>query len=307
MAKMKVIVNPMADMGNVGRAIPDARDCLQKAGLSFEIEKTEGPMHAVELAQEAVRQGFDVVVGMGGDGTINEVLNGLVLAKHKGLGEAALGVLGVGRGNDFAFGAGIPPGLEEGCAVLAENHRRRIDVGKVQVDDEKKWRFFGNGIGIGFDAVVGFEAAKMTHLHGFVSYLVAALKTLFLYYVPPRVEIEFDNLKIEQPALMVSVMNGRRMGGGFLMAPESLTDDGKLDVCCVSWANRFRLLVLMVNFMSGSQAGKKPVRFERSRHLRVTALKGDLPAHADGETLCVKGRQLTIELLPAELEVVTQK
>ncbi|HHS13972.1 MAG TPA: diacylglycerol kinase family lipid kinase [bacterium] len=305
MAKIKVIVNPAADRGNAGLAVPDAEACLKKAGLTFEIVRTERPLHAVELAQDAVRQGFEIVVSMGGDGTVNEVLNGLVLARQKGLGEAALGVLGVGRGNDFAFGVNIPSGLENGCAVLAAGRRRRIDIGRVRADDDMHGRYFGNGIGIGFDTVVGFEAAKMTRLHGFLSYLVAALKTLFLYYIPPRVRIVFDEVSLEQPALMISIMNGRRMGGGFMMAPEGIPDDGKFDVCCVSWANRFRLLALMLNFMNGTQAGKKPVRFERSRRIEVTALDGSLPVHADGETLCVEGKRLQVELLPGELEVIT--
>jgi diacylglycerol kinase family enzyme len=86
-------------------------------------------------------------------------------------------------------------------------------------------------VGIGFDAVVGFEAAKLPHLHGFMNYVVAALRTIFLFFHAPTLKIDYDDQHLTQPALMVSIMNGRRMGGGFMMAPDAKTDDGYLNLC----------------------------------------------------------------------------
>ena len=136
----------------------------------------------------------------------------------------ALGVLCSGRGNDFAFGAGIPMDIEQGCQTLKDGHKSLIDVGYVKGGLFPEGRYFGNGVGIGFDAVVGFVAAKQKHLSGFASYIVAALKTVFLYYHAPKVRIEVDDRTYEYSALMVSIMNGRRMGGGFHMAPKSRFD-----------------------------------------------------------------------------------
>jgi diacylglycerol kinase (ATP) len=118
------------------------------------------------------------------------------------------------------------------------------------------------------------------------------------------VRLEFNGQSRVQPALMVSVMNGRRMGGGFMMAPESRSDDGLFDLCIAGQATRGHILQLMPRFMNGTQAGDPVIRFERAPRVVVTALKGGLPAHADGETLCVEGQQLTLELLPARLEMV---
>jgi YegS/Rv2252/BmrU family lipid kinase len=307
MTRYKIIVNPVSGRGAGEAAIPIVEEHLRALGLEYDLVRTERPWHAAELAQEAVRDGYDVVVAVGGDGTANEVLNGLMLAREERPGEPlpAMGMLSVGRGNDFAFGVGVPRDLEAACQALARGRRRKIDIGRVEGGLYPQGRYFGNGVGIGFDAVVGFEAAKLKRLSGFPSYIVAALKTMLLYYRAPLVTIEYDGQTFTQPSLMVSVMNGRRMGGGFMMAPEGRNDDGQLDLCIVAQVSQARMLPLIVRFMQGTQATQKSVKTARGRKVVVTALKGVLPAHADGETLCVEGQRLALELLPAQIEVIS--
>ena len=179
-----------------------------------------------------------------------------------------------------------------------------MDVGFVSGGLYPQGRYFGNGVGIGFDAVVGFEAAKLKRLHGFLNYLVAALRTMFLYYHAPQVRIELDQETITLPALMVSIMNGRRMGGGFMMAPDSRINDGLLDLCIVGQVSRLGILGLIPKFTKGTQAGHPEVRMRQSRLVKVVAEKGNLPAHADGETLCTEGQSLSLELLPSALEMI---
>ena len=170
--------------------------------------------------------GFDVVVGVGGDGTANEVVNGLVQATEDGPVDVTMGILAAGRGNDFAYGMGMPTDLDQACRVLAEGRRKLIDIGHVRGGYFPEGRFFGDSVGIGFDAVVTVEAAKMTWLSGVPSYLVAVLKRIFLYYQAPQVQIEYDTQTMSLPALMISIMNGIRQGGTFYMTPESENDDG---------------------------------------------------------------------------------
>jgi diacylglycerol kinase (ATP) len=307
MTKYQIIVNPIANRGGGERAIPTIKSLLDKHKLDYDLLRTERPWHAAELAQGAVAAGYDCVVAAGGDGTANEVLNGLMRAKQAGVGASAMGVLCVGRGNDLAYGMGIPADLEAGCRVLADGRRRPIDVGRVTGGLYPEGRYFGNGVGIGFDAVVGFEAAKMTWLSGFPLYLVAALKTLFLYYRAPLVTIEDDSGgdTITQPSLMISVMNGRRMGGGFMMAPQGQPDDGLFDLCIARQVSRGRVLALMPHFMRGTQSTQEPIRTGRARKVVITAVEGVLPAHADGETLCVDGQRLELELLPRQIDVIS--
>ena len=307
MARYRIIVNPISGRGAGEKSIPAIRQHLESLGLSYELVQTERPGHAIQLAQEAaLSPDYAVVIGVGGDGTANEIINGLMQARQEGADSTAMGMLAVGRGNDFAFGAGIPAGLEAGFQVLTENYRKKIDIGRVTGGDYPQGRYFGNGVGIGFDAVVGFEALKMTRLTGFLSYIVAALKTIFLYFKAPTVRIDYDGQVLELPALMVSIMNGRRMGGGFMMAPDASPADGLLDLCIARQVSRGRIFTLIPHFMKGDQATQESITTARARQVQVTAVAGALPAHADGETLCMAGERLDLELLPQQLELICQ-
>ncbi len=303
MTRYFIIINPTAGRGAGERAIAEIERELHN--LDFELACTQRPWHAAELAQQAAKDQFDVIVAVGGDGTANEVINGLMQAKKAGYEQSALGILSVGRGNDFGFGAGIPSELIEACKVLKYDHRAPLDIGFVTGGLYPQGRYFGNGVGIGFDAVVGFEASKMKRLHGFASYLVAALKTIFLYYKAPSVRIEFDGQRLELQTLMISIMNGRRMGGGFMMAPRAMTDDSLFDLCIASQVSRARIFALIPRFMQGTQASDPAIQTAQTRSLSVKALHGVLPAHADGETLCTEGTELALEILPRQLEVIT--
>ena len=165
-------------------------------------------------------------------------------------------------------------------------------------------RYFGNGVGIGFDAVVGFEALKLKRLHGFPSYIVAALKTIFLYFKAPTVRVEYEDEVLTQPALMVSVMNGRRLGGGFMMAPEGQIDDGFFDLTIVDQVGKAMIFALILRFMQGTQVGHPAVKILHTRKVSVTAQQGSLPAHADGETLCEAGQQLVLQMIPQAIDVI---
>jgi YegS/Rv2252/BmrU family lipid kinase len=304
MAKYKIIVNPTSGRGTGEESIPKIERWLNEAGLNFDLVRTERPWHAAELARQAVADGFDIVVSAGGDGTANEVINGLMQAKVNGIGTAVMSVLTVGRGNDFAFSMGIPTDLEAGCQALIQNHRRTIDVGKVTGGLFPEGRYFGNGVGIGFDAVVGFEALKLKRLHGFASYIVAALKTIFLYFKAPKVQVKYDDKELILNALMVSVMNGIRLGGGFMMAPQGSPEDGVFDLCIAKQVSRPQIFALIGRFMQGTQASHPAILTAQTLKLSVNALDGVLPAHADGETLCVEGTELTVELLPKQIDLI---
>lgn len=301
----KIILNPISGRGTGKDSDPLIKRHLTDLGLDFDIAWTERPWHAAELAFQAAQDGYDVVVAAGGDGTVNETINGLMRAQQEGRdGIPTLGVLCVGRGNDFAFGCGIPRDLAAGCETLAQGKRCAIDVGYVSGEGLTRSRYFGNGVGIGFDAVVGFESLKLKRLHGFASYLVAALKTIFLYDQAPQVRIECDHRSTILPALLVSVMNGRRMGGGFMMTPGSRMDDGFFDLCIGEEVNRLRILTLILQVMMGNHTNQRPITMERARQVTVTALRGTLPAHADGELLCTEAQRMSMELYPAQMEVL---
>jgi diacylglycerol kinase (ATP) len=285
--------------------IPVIERLMAQNGLDYTLVSTERVGHAVELAKTAASQGYETVVAAGGDGTVNEVINGLWQAQTVGIDLPAMGLLQVGRGNDFGYSMGLPHDLEEAVHVIGTGPTRKIDVGRLTGGLFPQGRCFGNGMGIGFDAVVGFESVKLAPLSGFPSYLVAALKTIMLYFHAPRVQIELDNETITQPCLMVSVMNGRRLGGGFYMTPEAKTDDAKFDLCIAGEVSRVEIFKLLLRFMKGTQQGHPAIQFKRSRHVVVTAINGTLPAHADGETMALDAVKLEMEILPGALNLVS--
>jgi diacylglycerol kinase (ATP) len=302
--KYKFIVNPISGQGAGKLAPPEIDRYATELHLDYEIVCTEHPGHAIDLAQQAAIDGFGYVIAVGGDGTSNEVLNGIMQAWNQGFRETTMGILGVGRGNDFAFGFGIMPGMEEGFKVIQKNQPHSVDVGFIVGGDFPRGRYFGNGVGIGFDAVVGFEAAKLTRVHGFLNYVVAALRTIFLYFQAPTLRIDYDNKSITQPCLMVSIMNGRRMGGGFMMAPHALNDDGLLDLCIAGQVSRMGILLLIPKFMKGTQASHAQITTGNATNINVFAMDGSLPVHADGETICVAGKELTVEIIKQPIKIL---
>jgi diacylglycerol kinase (ATP) len=226
-------------------------------------------------------------------------------ARQGGFNHAAFSVLTIGTGNDFASGMGIPTGLEQSLAVLLANKRKTIDIGFVKGGDFPNGRYFGNGIGIGFDAAVGTAASKVRWTRGLLAYLIGVIATVFLYYNPPKVKIVLDDEEIVQKSLMISIMNGKRMGGGFRMAPNSLSNDGVFDLCIAETASKARIFGLIPYFLKGTQDGQPEIKMRRAKKVTVTALEGDFPAHADGEMLCYNGTSLMMELLSAQLEIIT--
>ncbi len=303
--RYKIILNPHAGSGRGQRELPKIRHILNHHNLDYDLTCTEDTWHAAELASEAARAGYKVVVAAGGDGTSNEVINGLMETRGTGGSNPALGVLSLGRGNDFAQAIGIPVDIDEAVEVLIADHRRRIDLGRVYGGNFPQGRYFGNCVGVGFDAVATIETAKLPHLGGFLSFLIAVLKTIFLYHRGPEVRLVYDENSLTLATLMVSIMNGQRLGDGFWMAPEASVDDGFFDLCIARQVSRRRILSLIPHFLRGTQATQDEIITGKGARITIEALEGVLPAQTDGEILCVDGTELRIELHPLALEVVS--
>ncbi len=302
--KTLIILNPISGRGYAGKAVPDIEACLRAQGVDFTLTRTERPWHAAGIAEQAARDGYDLVVSASGDGTANEVVNGLMRARAAGFDRTAFSILPVGTGNDMAYSLGVRGALEETCQALAADRRKRIDVGWVRGGDFPEGRYFANGVGIGFDAAVGFAAVKIRWARGLPAYLIAVIQTVFFYYKAPQVRIELDGETIEQSSLMVSIMNGIRLGGGFFTAPNGDPGDGTFDLCIAESASKARIFGLIPYFLKGTQDGQPEIKMRHSKKVTVTALDNPFPAHCDGETLCYEGRKLEIELIPAALEFV---
>jgi diacylglycerol kinase (ATP) len=303
MTKVMVIANPKAGHGNGARAIPQIRNEFSNLGLDYRLIQTEFAGHGIQLAHTAAMEGSEIIVAAGGDGTINEVLNGMMDARQIGDCRPALGILCTGRGNDFAPSLNIPKDLHAACRILKNNHHRQIDVGHVIGGNFPQGRYFVNTVGVGFDAIGTIEVAKLPEW-GMLSYLLAILKTIFLYYRGPTVRLDYDRKSLTTSTLMLLTMNGIRMGTGFKMAPEARLDDGMFDLVVVRQVSRLRIFSLVPHFIKGTQASQPEVQTLRASRVAVSALTGVLPAQSDGEIICVDGARLDITLLPRQLEVI---
>lgn len=303
MTRFLVIANPTAGRGACAKAIPHVQRCLESLGADFTLLHTKERWHGRDLAREGAAD-FDVVVAMGGDGTANEVINGLVSAQEEGIGSAALGVIGAGRGNDFADTLNIPIEREEACRLLLVGDPQPIDIGRVAGGVVPEGRYFGNCVGVGFDAIATIEAAKLPRWGGFFSFLIAVLRTIVLYNQGPVATVAYDNKTLTQRSLMISVMNGRRLGGGFIMAPDAQPGDGLFNLCLARQVSRRRVLTLLPHFLRGSQASQDEIITALAANIRIVTEDGVLPAHTDGEIISEEGTWLDIGLLPARLEAI---
>ena len=306
MTKYKIIANPNAGHGKGARAIPEIESELTRLGLDYELVRTERVGHAIQLARQAALDGYEVIVAAGGDGTVNEVLNGLMEARTESKNRPALGVLCSGRGNDFAPCVNIPEDLPGALQVLKDDHRRMIDIGRVCGGKFPQGRYFANNVGVGFDAIGTIEVAKLPEW-GMLSFLIAILKTIFLFYKGPTVRLDYDDETLTTSTLMLLTMNGKRMGTGFKMAPDAMPDDGLFDLVIVRQVSRPRIFSLIPHFMKGTQGSQPEVRTLRAARVTITAVEGALPAQSDGEIICVDGSRLEIEMLPHQVEVVCPK
>lgn len=300
MGPIKLILNPAAGRGYGARVEPMLRQWLKAEGVDFDIARTKGPWHAAELAAHAAADGFETVVGAGGDGTANEVINGLMTASQNGA-TPRMGVIPTGSGRDFASGLGVPLDLQEACRRVACEEVRTIDLGCVTVPGQRP-RYFGNVVGVGFDGAVLIETLKMKRLRGLPLYLMAVLKTILLNFEPPLTTIRFDEHKMELPATLVSVANGPREGGGFIIAPDAKPDDGLFDLCIAREVSRLTMLRLLPHFLQGTHTDLDPVMMEQAKAVTISSPDG-LVAHIDGEVLCTDASEIHCQILPGVLEV----
>jgi len=302
LGKLWIILNPAAGKGKAAKQHPKIERFLRNKWRNFEIITTKGPGDALNLARDLPINDNDITVAAGGDGTCNEVVNGLLT---RGFSRPPVfGILPVGRGNDFASTPGISQDIEKALDLLIDAKEKPLDAGFVKGGFFPEGRYFINGIGIGFDTKVGFEAAKMKLKSG-ITYAVGAIKMLIRYDPSPVIQIRYDGKEVTLPAVLVSIVNGRRMGGSFFMGPEALLDDGLLDICFVQHQKtRLKLLKIMSHYTKGTQGSCEGVNFDRGMKFSLNALEGGMAVHCDGETVCYDGKELEITCIPKALRLI---
>ena len=295
MSTAKIIVNPYANRWNAKAAIPDVKRACEKVGLDYELVVTDAPSRGIDMAREAALAGFSPIIAAGGDGSINEVVNGLMQAAGSGVA-GPLGIIPLGTADDFANMIGLRTGVDAACQDILAGETRSIDVGCVN------GRYFDNNSAVGLEPMVTITERRMKRLKGVPRYLYAALKAVFSHE-PWQMRIEWDDGEYEGPTTLVSVGNTCRTGGMLYMTPRAEPDDGYLDFVFTGGLGRLKLLRLMPATFDGSHVEHPEVSCLRTKHLTI-ACDPPTPIQADGEVFETAATRVEYTILPGRLQVI---
>jgi YegS/Rv2252/BmrU family lipid kinase len=300
-----VVLNPAAHGGRTGALRAELAAAFAAKGLGATFEATRGPGASTGCLAALEPEEFDVVVAAGGDGTLFEVINGLMALPADR--RPALGILPLGTGNAFARDLGLDPGDWPGALDrLVTGQRCRVDVGEVTNGEGAFW--FINMLGLGFVEDAAQQAKKLKWLGRSAYTLGALVRLLGMPRYALEVELDGKALQSDQgddapdPLFFIEVANSRYTGTRFLMAPEARIDDGWLDVVVVRHLSLPRALRLFPTIYDGRHVAEPEVTVHRARDLRITARSGHHGALVDGE---FRGNcPLTIRCLPGAVEMV---
>ncbi|MCP4415420.1 MAG: diacylglycerol kinase family lipid kinase [Chloroflexi bacterium] len=294
LTKIKVVLNPYANRWRAGSLVDEVRAAFTAVSLQPDIVLTEKPGQGITLAETAVAQGFDAVVAAGGDGTLNEVANGLLRAAGDDK-TVPFGILPLGTANDFSDMVGLPRDLNKAVQIFAAGATRQIDAGRVND------YFFINNCAVAMEPMVTLENIRMKRLSGELRYVVALLRSL-VKLKAWDMQVRWDDGGHDGPAYLLSVCNGPRTGG-FYMAPNASVDDGLFDFVFAPQVPKLTVIHILLKLFRKSHIFHPQVIYGRSRRLSISSNPGT-PIHADGEIIAETATQIEYEILPGKLTLL---
>jgi diacylglycerol kinase (ATP) len=303
-----VVVNPHSQGGKLGKRWPELADTLARA-FPFDDVQTTGPGDATRIAREALKSGADRVVAIGGDGTINEVVNGFFENGAPIAPDASFALIPFGTGGDFRRTAEIPLELADAAAVIAANKRKQIDVGKLELtqrDGTRALRMFANIASFGVSGVVDRLVNESGKRLGRLSFALATARATWSYK-NQRVELVFDGNvrdRVEATINTVAIANGKFFGGAMKVAPDAELDDGKFDVVAMGDFGFGDLLKSGRRLYKGTHLGMDKVSTRRARIVEASPIDPSavVELDVDGEPLGLLPARF--ELMPAALWMV---
>jgi diacylglycerol kinase (ATP) len=296
----KVILNPYANRWKAQARWPEAAAALKAAGVDFELVISERPGHLIKLAEQASRQGFSPIIAAGGDGTIGEVVNGLVhTAKSEKDLLGPLGILPMGTANDLAYNLRLPTDLQFAAQIIKAGNSQCMDIGKVND------LYFANNSAAGLEPYVTTKQIRITWISGILRYLVAAVWAIM---ERPKwvANIKWDDGEYNGPISLVTIGNGARSGGVFYMIPHANPFDGKLTFVYGYRSTRRAMLSTLPRAMkpdAGSYVEMDGI-FEQTATWIKIHLENPSPAHTDGELFSNAIQDLEYRIYPGWLQIL---
>jgi YegS/Rv2252/BmrU family lipid kinase len=261
------------------------------------------PGQATDMAHEAAQAGYNIVAAVGGDGTVHEVVNGLMRVEP---GERpALGIIPTGSGNDFATNLGLPTAPGQAARHLFAGQTRTIDVGRI-TDGVGRSEYWNNSTGIGFTGAVNINARGMRRISGLMMYFLAALTAIVRDHHSYPMRVDVDGQEFEENVATFSVTNGPREGGGFPVTPDAEMDDGLLSYMFIKQVDRLTMLRLLIEAINGRHVRYPQVKCGTAKAITIEAGRG-VPIHTDGEVFGsweADIRYVKLEIVPAAIRVV---
>jgi diacylglycerol kinase (ATP) len=285
------IVNPTAGKGKALKIIPEIQNIFKNAGGEYIIKVTERPGHATEIARQYSSAGAYRIYSIGGDGTLNEVLNGMAESN------CSLGIIPAGSGNDFIRSI-YPYKIEKDIVSKVINGTEScVDVGRVN------GRYFLNISSVGIDAEITYNARefkKVPFFSGHFAYLFSIFATVFKYK-SKSTEIRIDCDQKVQNTLLFAVANGKYYGGGMKVAPGAIVDDGVFEICNVKDVSKVRILRLFPKLIDGTHDTIKEVSFHKGKNIFLSC-EEDFTLNVDGELF--RTRKAAFEIIPKGIKVI---
>ena len=292
-----LFLNPVAGRGRAGRTIPQVTRLLDSVGLVHVLVESESVGDLETKVFDAVSAGAEKILVAGGDGSIHEVVNGILRSGRP----IELGVIPIGTGNDFAKACSIPVGWEDAITELAgrlqsNTPARLIDAGRMND------RFFANGAGIGFDAKINRIARDIQWRIGDLVYLAAVFKGMMDGVTTPQMTMRFSGQTVEGPITLANISNGAWVGGMFHIAPMARNDDGELDLVIAGAVTRLRIMALLPMLMRGTHIDQPEITHARITQCEITTT-APVPSHLDGEVQPLQ-TNFEIEVLEGALRLM---
>ena len=286
---IKLIINPAAGNGRASTLSKRVISEFEGRGIDFDYEYSTAPRHAVEISRKASTE-FQKVIAIGGDGTVNEVGEGVVGT------DAILGVIPLGSGNDFAKENGIPVKITDAIDFNLSDDFHEIDV--IKVND----RISLNTAGVGFNGIVSEVVKRIKYLKGMSVYVWGVVKTAAKYKSIP-IRISLNERFIEDNIFMIAICNSKREGGGFIVAPDAKNNDGLFDVTIIRHTGYLKLLLNLDKALTGNLNKLKEVETIKGESIIIES-EYPMPVHVDGEVITLDAHKVEASILKSALNVV---
>jgi YegS/Rv2252/BmrU family lipid kinase len=287
------IINPTAGNGFARTLVPEIEEMIKKHNIDGEIVLTKKSGHASDLARHYLESGFKYIIGVGGDGTLNEIARPLINKK-----DVTIGIIPAGTGNDFIQILGFPGRFTpKEWDIFFGKNVSTLDAGRVND------MIFLNGMGLGFDAQVAAEnytEPGKVKKGGKNKYLWHIIKTL-LFFREKTMTVKNDTASYESDCFINTIAIGRRFAGGFYLTPEAIANDALLDVCMIKRLNLFQRFRLLLKVPKGKHITSNRVVYYKTSGLELEFTR-EVPFHVDGELFFSK--KFNVGIIPGALTTI---